>query len=67
MNRAPLMALLSSGFSSKGDSAYDSVVTAISGMGKYFDFYNRRRPHTALAGRTPDPVCFDLEPLAAAA
>ncbi|MFX4221565.1 MAG: integrase core domain-containing protein [Thalassobaculum sp.] len=26
------------------------------GIAAWIDFYNRRRPHTALAGRTPDAV-----------
>ena len=47
--------------------AYDSVAGAKAGIGKYFDFYNRRRPHTALDRQTPDTVYFDSQPLAAAA
>jgi putative transposase len=40
---------------------------AKSGIGKYFSFYNSRRPHTALDRQTPDHVYFDSQPLAAAA
>lgn len=29
---------------------------ARAGIGKWMDFYNRQRPHTALGGRTPDAV-----------
>jgi transposase InsO family protein len=47
--------------------AYDSVAAAKSGIGKYFTFYNSRRPHTALDRQTPDHVYFDSQPLAAAA
>ncbi len=47
--------------------AYESVADAKSGIGKYFLFYNGRRPHTALDGATPDTVYFDSQPLAAAA
>ena len=47
--------------------AYDSVAAAKAGIGKYFLFYNGRRPHTALDRNTPDNVYFDSQPLAAAA
>jgi len=47
--------------------AYDSVTAAKSGIGKYFSFYNSRRPHSSLDRRTPDHVYFDSQPLAAAA
>jgi putative transposase len=33
--------------------AYESVSAAKAGVGRYLDFYNRRRPHTALGDRTP--------------
>ena len=38
--------------------AYDSVVEARSSLGGYLAFYNRKRPHPSLAGRTPDHVYF---------
>ena len=47
--------------------AYDSVSDARSKLAGYLDFYNRRRPHTALAGRTPDDVYFSSLPLQLAA
>lgn len=34
--------------------AYDTVSAAHSGIGRYLEFYNSRRPHSALDGRTPD-------------
>ena len=47
--------------------AYDSVSAARAGLARYFQFYNTRRPHTALDRRTPDVVYFDSLPLAQAA
>lgn len=38
--------------------AYDSVSAAKSGIGRYLEFYNRRRPHSTLDGRTPDAFYF---------
>jgi len=38
--------------------AYDSVAEARSSIGLYFGFYNRKRPHSSLDGRTPDHVYF---------
>ena len=38
--------------------AYDSVSTARSGIGRYLDLYNRRRPHSSLDGRTPDAAYY---------
>jgi hypothetical protein len=34
--------------------AYDSVSEARTSIGRYFDFYNCRRPHSSLDGATPD-------------
>jgi len=38
--------------------AYDSVAQARSSLGSYLGFYNRKRPHSSLDGRTPDQVYF---------
>ena len=38
--------------------AYDSVAEARRSLGDYFGFYNRKRPHSSLDGRTPDHVYF---------
>ena len=48
---------------------YDTVSIARQALAKYFDFYNRRRPHSTLDGNTPDTAYFNLSkpPLAAAA
>jgi putative transposase len=47
--------------------AYDSVAEARASIGKYFDFYNRKRPHSSLDARTPDRAYFDALPTVAAA
>jgi putative transposase len=47
--------------------AYDSVSDAKAGIGRYFTFYNTRRPHSSLDRNTPDNVYFESQPLAAAA
>ena len=48
---------------------YDTVSIARQALAQYFDFYNRRRPHSTLDGMTPDTAYFTLRhpPLAAAA
>ena len=48
---------------------YDTVSIARQALSQYFDFYNRRRPHSSLDGKTPDMAYFNLSkpPLAAAA
>jgi putative transposase len=47
--------------------AYDSVTAARAGITRYVAFYNSRRPHQSLDGRTPDTIYFNYPPLAAAA
>jgi putative transposase len=48
--------------------AYETVSEAKQHLGRYVTFYNERRPHSSLDGRTPDHVYFtSLPPLAAAA
>lgn len=47
--------------------AYDSVGEARTSIGRYLDFYNRKRPHSSLDARTPDRAYFDHLPLVAAA
>jgi len=42
--------------------AYDSVGEARKGIQRYFSFYNQRRPHSSLDGRTPDMVYFAALP-----
>lgn len=41
--------------------AYDSVSEARERLGKYLDWYNRRRPHSSLDGRTPDQAYFEQQ------
>ena len=40
--------------------AYDSVAEATSGIGKWLEFFNRRRRHASLDRRTADQVYYDL-------
>jgi putative transposase len=47
--------------------AYDSVSEARASIRRYFDFYNRRRPHSSLDATTPDHAYFSLLPLRMAA
>jgi putative transposase len=47
--------------------AYDSVSEARASIGRYLDFYNRRRPHSSLDGATPDQAYFNPLPLRLAA
>ncbi len=47
--------------------AYDSVGEARASIGRYLDFYNRKRPHSSLDARTPDQAYFDHLPQLAAA
>lgn len=48
---------------------YETVSVARQALTRYFDFYNRRRPHSTLDGNTPDTAYFNFSkpPLAAAA
>ena len=47
--------------------AYDTVSEARASITRYIAFYNSRRPHTALADRTPDAAYFAARELKAAA
>ena len=47
--------------------AYEDVPEARRSLGRYLDFYNGRRPHTALDRRTPDQAYFNPLPLRSAA
>ncbi|MDR4495701.1 MAG: IS3 family transposase [Nitrospirales bacterium] len=42
--------------------AYESVSVARAGLARYFQFYNSRRPHAALAGQTPDQLYLKNQP-----
>jgi putative transposase len=46
---------------------YDGVAEARQSIGRYLEFYNGRRPHSALDQRTPDQAYFDWRPLRTAA
>ena len=39
--------------------AYTNLPEARAGIGKYIKFYNERRPHSSLAGNTPDQAYFN--------
>lgn len=47
--------------------AYDSASTVRTGLNRYFNFYNSRRPHSSLDGLTPDQVYFNALPQTQAA
>jgi putative transposase len=47
--------------------AYDGVSDARTSIGRYLDFYNRRRPHSSLDGTTPDHAYFTPLPFRLAA
>jgi putative transposase len=47
--------------------AYISVGEARTSIGRYLDFYNGRRPHSSLDGRTPDQAYFTPLPICLAA
>lgn len=45
--------------------SYASVSEARAGIGRYLTFYNGRRPHSSLDGKTPDQAYFN-QPMPAA-
>ncbi len=47
--------------------AYDSASAVRTGLNRYFNFYNSRRPHSSLDGQTPDQVYFNALPQTKAA
>jgi putative transposase len=47
--------------------AYDGVSEAPASIGRYLEFYNRRRPHSSLDDSTPDQAYFTSLPLRTAA
>ena len=47
--------------------AYDTASEARASIGRYIDFYNRRRPHSSLDSTTPDHAYFTSLPLRVAA
>jgi putative transposase len=47
--------------------AYDTVSAARTGIGRYFNLYNQKRPHSSLQRQTPDQVYFSQQPLTLAA
>jgi putative transposase len=42
--------------------AYETVSAARAGLARYLDFYNTRRPHSTLDGKTPDEFYFASPP-----
>ena len=48
--------------------AYAGVAVARASIGRYLGFYNGKRPHSSLGGRTPDQAYFNpATPIPAAA
>jgi len=47
--------------------AYDTVSDSRAGIGRYFNLYNRRRPHSGLKRKTPDQVYYSQQSLTLAA
>jgi putative transposase len=47
--------------------AYETVAEARRLIGRYLDFFNRKRPHSSLGARTPDQAYFAQLPTVAAA
>lgn len=48
-------------------NGYDAVSEVRQALARYFDFYNRRRPHSTLDRKTPDTAYFNQPLLTAAA
>jgi putative transposase len=42
--------------------AYDSVADAKANLGAYLNFFNTRRPHQSLDGKTPDTIYYAGRP-----
>jgi len=47
--------------------AHETVAAARTGITQYLEFYNARRPHSALGGRTPDTAYFTQQTMKEAA
>ena len=47
--------------------AYETVGEARNKIGRYFEVYNSRRPHSSLGAQTPDQIYFHRPPEALAA
>lgn len=47
--------------------AYESASAVRTGLNRYFNFYNSRRPHSSLDGLPPDQVYFNTLPQTKAA
>jgi putative transposase len=47
--------------------AYDTVSDSRAGIGRYFNLYNRRRPHSSLKRQTPDQTYYSQQLLTLAA
>jgi len=47
--------------------AYDTASDSRTGIGKYFNLYNRRRPHSSLKRKTPDQAYYSQQLLTLAA
>jgi putative transposase len=43
-------------------TAYNTVTEAKAGLASYFEFYNRRRPHSSLDRMTPEQFYFNQQP-----
>ena len=47
--------------------AYNTVSEAKVGLARYFELYNRRRPHSSLDRMTPEQFYFNSQPVPKAA